>query len=182
MGLEGLHARLSASKSSWLNYDIDQLDRLLVANQAAAEGTRKHKLAQDMIKMRVYARNSAITFNMYVNDCINYRMSPEVVLFYSMNCFGTADAISFRKNVLKISDLKTGTGPTSHRQLLVYAGLFCLEYKMDPFEIERIEMRIYQNDDIKLEIAHPADVRYVMEKIKAFDKYIEQKKEEEAML
>src|SRR6478609_5833306 len=88
-GVQNHHARLSASKYSWLNYDLDQLDRLLTTAQAAALGTRLHALAQEMIKLGVWARNSQKTFNMYVNDCIGYRMEPEVVLFYSVDCFGT---------------------------------------------------------------------------------------------
>ena len=177
-GVQGHHARLSASKYSWLNYDLEQLDRLLVTSQAAALGTRKHALAQEMIKLRVFARNSKTTFNMYVNDCISYRMEPEVVLFYSVDAFGTVDAISFRKGVLRISDLKTGTGPTSFKQLLIYAALFCLEYEMDPFELTRCEMRIYQNDEVRFEIANPADIKYVIEKTKTFAAYIEKKREE----
>lgn len=178
-GVQGLHARLSASKYAWLNYDIEQLDRLLVTAQAAALGTRYHALAQEMIKLGVHARNSKRTFNMYVNDCIGYRMEPEVVLFYSIDCFGTADAISFRKRVLRISDLKTGTGPTSFKQLIIYAALFCLEYKFDPFEdMDRIEMRIYQNDEVRLELAIPADIKYAMEKIKKFVDHIEKRREE----
>lgn len=178
-GVQNHHARLSASKYSWLNYDLDQLDRLLTTAQAAALGTKLHALAQTMIELGVWARNSPKTFNMYVNDCIGYRMQPEVVLFYSVDCFGTVDAISFRKRVLRISDLKTGTGPTSFKQLLVYAALFCLEYGFDPFlDMDRIELRIYQNNEIRLEHALPADIKYVMEKIKTFSAYIEKKREE----
>lgn len=176
-GVQGHHARLSASKYSWLGYDLEQLDRLLKTAEAAVRGTRLHALAQMMIELGVYARNSQLSFNMYVNDCIRYRMDPEIVLFYSIDCYGTADAISFRKNVLRISDLKTGTGPTSFKQLIIYAALFCLEYGHDPFEIERIEMRIYQNDEVRLEIAVPAEVKYAMEKIKNFCDYIEKKRE-----
>lgn len=135
-----------------------------------------------MIKMGVWARNSKLTFNMYVNDCIGYRMDPEIVLFYSVDCFGTVDAISFRKRVLRVSDLKTGTGPTSMKQLLIYIALFCLEYGHDPFlDIDRMEMRIYQNNEVRLEMADPADVKYVMEKVKNFVAYIEKKREEEEL-
>lgn len=182
-GVQGHHARLSASKYSWLNYDFDQLERLLVTNDAAVRGTRLHALAQEMIKMGIQARNSKLTFNMYVNDCIGYRMDPEVVLFYSIDCFGTVDAISFRKRVLRVSDLKTGTGPTSMKQLLIYVALFCLEYNFDPFlDMDRIEMRIYQNDEVRLELADAADVKYVIEKIKNFVEYIEKRRELEGAL
>ena len=39
------------------------------------------------------------TLNMYVNDAISFRMVPEQILFYSENCFGTADTIVFRNGV-----------------------------------------------------------------------------------
>ena len=74
-------------------------------------------------------------------------MDTEVVLYYSPNFWGTADSICFRDNVLRIHDLKTGTGPIHEEQVLVYAALFCLEYKIRPGDIE-MELRIYQNDDI----------------------------------
>jgi hypothetical protein len=45
---------------------------------------------------------------MYINQCLQFQMQPEVVLFYSPNAYGTADAISYRYRRLRISDLKTG--------------------------------------------------------------------------
>ena len=71
---------------------------------------------------------------MYVNDAIGFRMRPEQPLFYSENCFGTADAISFdeKKKYLRIHDLKTGVGKVKLDQLLIYASLFCLEYNFKP--------------------------------------------------
>ena len=76
-------------------------------------------------------------------------MTPEQVLFYSVNAFGTADAIAFdeRSKLLRIHDLKTGVTPASMAQLHVYAALFCLEYDKPPFEI-KYDLRIYQNDEI----------------------------------
>lgn len=67
------------------------------------------------------------TLNAYVNDAIGYKMIPEQILFYSDNCFGTADAIVFRNGLLRIHDLKTGVIPAHMEQLEVYAALFCLE-------------------------------------------------------
>ena len=59
----------------------------------------------------------------------------EQALYYSDNCFGTADAISFKKNFLRIHDLKTGVTPGSMKQLLIYASMFCLEYNFLPIQI-----------------------------------------------
>ena len=94
---------------------------------------------------------------MYVNDAIGYRMTPEQPLYYSDNCFGTADAIQFKNNVLRIHDYKSGIIPAKMEQLKIYAALFCLEYKVKPGAI-RIELRIYQNDDVVEEIATAEDI------------------------
>lgn len=78
-------------------------------------------------------------------------MTPEQVLYYSENCFGTADAISFRNNFLRIHDLKTGVVPAHMEQLEIYAALFCLEYRVKPMDIS-MELRIYQNDDVLISV------------------------------
>ena len=49
--------------------------------------------------------------------------------------------------------MKTGVSPVSFDQLLVYAALFCMEYKVDPTDI-KCELRIYQNNDY--EVLNPA--------------------------
>lgn len=175
--LEGRHAFLSASKSSWVNYEEDKLDRVFLSNMASQKGTDLHKLANDMIRLGVRARDEPTTMNMYVNDAIGYRMSPEVLLFYSLNCFGTADTICFRKNKLRIHDLKTGLRLTSERQLEVYAALFCLEYQFKPHELE-IELRIYQNDEIRVYEADPDTIAHIMDKIRTFDRRINELREE----
>lgn len=54
-----------------------------------------------------------MSVNAFVNDAIGYRMDPEVLLYYSDNAFGTADAISFIDGVLRIFDLKTGKHPVN---------------------------------------------------------------------
>lgn len=115
---------------------------------------------------------------MYINDCIRYRMTPEQMLFYSENCFGTADAIAFRYNKLRISDLKSGVVKGSVHQLEVYAAIFCLEYDKDPFGIG-IELRIYQDDEVLVYDADPEDIMLIMEKIQDFDHQIETLKREE---
>jgi hypothetical protein len=109
---------------------------------------------------------------MYVNDAIGYRMTPEQPLYYSPNAFGTPDSIGFRRNMLRIHDLKTGVIEKDDRQLKVYAAYFCLEYKYRPEDIN-IELRMYQNDDVRITTPEPTDITYIMDKIKAFDKRIE---------
>ena len=87
---------------------------------------------------------------MYVNDAIGFKLRPEQILYYSPNCFGTADAIDLRGDLLRIHDLKTGKVPAHIEQLMIYAALFCLEYGIKPSDIDT-ELRIYQGDDILVE-------------------------------
>jgi hypothetical protein len=115
---------------------------------------------------------------LYINDCIHYRMETEQVLFYSENCFGTADAIAFRYKTLRISDLKTGFTKASVHQLEVYAALFCLEYGINPEDIN-IELRIYQDPEVSVFDADPEDIRLIMDKIVEFDSLIQTIKREE---
>lgn len=115
---------------------------------------------------------------MYINDGIKYRMNCEQVLYYSDNCFGTADTISFRYNKLRIHDLKTGVVPGSVHQLEIYAALFCLEYDVDPFSI-KVELRIYQANEVAVFDADPEDIVFIMEKIQEFDKILNYRRLEE---
>jgi len=170
--LVGQHAFLSASKHHWINYDDEKLDRVYVAAMAAQRGTELHALAHDLIRMGVKLPRSNKALNQYVNDAIGYRMTSEQILWYSDNAFGTCDTISFRRDKLRIHDLKTGVTPTSHHQLEVYAALFCLEYRYKPFDIS-IEMRIYQNDDVRVFEGDPDAIAHVMDKIVTFDKRIQ---------
>ena len=105
-------------------------------------------------------------------------MTPEQILFYSDNCFGTADAIAFRGDLLRIHDLKTGAIPAHMEQLEVYAALFCLEYKVKPADI-RIELRLYQSDDILVGNPTVEDIAPIMDKIITFDRIINKIKEQE---
>ena len=169
--LAGQHALLSASKYHWINYDDQKLEALYTASQAAKRGTEFHALAAELIRMEVKLPNTTKTLNAYVNDALGFRLSPEVTLYYSDNCFGTTDAIGFRKNKLRIHDLKMGITPASVNQLLVYASLFCLEYKFKPMEIQT-ELRIYQNDNVQIWEADPDEVTHIMSKIVMFDRRI----------
>lgn len=169
--LVGHHAFLSASKYHWINYDEEKLDRVFTARMAAQRGTDLHDFALQAIRLGVKLPKSAKTLHLYVNDAIGYRMTPEQILYYSENAFGTADTVSFRRNKLRIHDLKTGLHPCSVHQLEVYAALFCLEYRYKPAEIE-IELRIYQNDEVQIYEGDPDVITHIMDKIVTFDKRI----------
>ena len=171
--LSGAHAFLSASKYHWLNYSPEKLIESFRTSQAAAKGTRLHELAAEHIRLKMRMPRNKVTFNNYVNDAIGFRM------FYSVNCFGTADAISFDKGLLRIHDLKTGVTPAKIDQLMIYAALFCLEYDVRPGEIN-YELRIYQNDDILIANPEGDEISPIMGTIISFDKIIEKIKEEEA--
>lgn len=172
--LAGAHAFLSASNYHWIRYDEDKLERIFMAWKAAQRGTALHELAKDMIRLGIKPERTGTTFSEYVNDCIGFKMIPEQVLYYSPNCYGTADAISFKEKLkkLRIFDLKTGVHKSSMDQLKVYAALFCLEYKWSPFELEGIELRIYQNDAIDVLEPEPVEISTIMEQIKYLDKHL----------
>ena len=170
--LAGLHSFLSASKNAWVNYDDDKLTDAYINFQAAARGTRLHAFAKECIELGQKLPRSRQTLCMYVNDAIGYRMTPEQVLYYSENAFGTADAISFKNNLLRIHDLKTGVSHVSLRQLEVYAAFFCLEYDVHPSSID-MELRIYQNDEVLVHVPEADVIRSIMDRIISADKQIE---------
>lgn len=167
--LAGLHAFLSPSKYHWTNYQDEKIDRAYIAFMAARRGSELHAFAHEAVRLGIKLPKTPRTINLYVNDAIGYRMSCEVTLFYSENAFGTTDTICFRRNKLRIHDLKTGLVQTSERQLEVYAALFCLEYGFKPNVID-IELRIYQNDEVKIYETDPEVIEYIMDKIRTFDK------------
>lgn len=170
--LEGLHAPFGASKSSWLRYSDEKIIEVYNNLQAAEMGTKLHEWAKQTIDLGIKQSRSKKTIYSYVNDAIGFNMSTEVVLFYSENFFGTADAISFRNNFLRIHDLKTGRRPVHMEQLEIYAALFCLEYKIKPGDI-RMELRIYQNDEILVHEPTAEDILPIMDKIVHVDKMLE---------
>lgn len=177
LNLVGRHAFLSASTYHWVNYTDQKLDARFIAAMAAQRGTELHAFAHEAIRLGIKLPGSQKPLGAYVNDAIGYRMSPEQILYYSDNCFGTADTISFRKNKLRVHDLKTGVTPTSEHQLEVYAALFCLEYKFKPFDIE-MELRIYQGVDVRIFDADPDVIMHIMDKIVTFDRRINELKME----
>ena len=170
--LEGLHAPFGASKSSWLRYDDDKAVDYLQNIRAKERGTRLHAWAAETIKLGIKQPRTKQTLSAYVNDAIGFKMDTEVVLFYSDKFFGTADAICFRNNTLRIHDLKTGANPAKMEQLEIYAALFCLEYKIKPGEIE-IELRLYQNDEVLVHNPTAEDILPIMDKIKHLNKILE---------
>ena len=176
--IEGKHAFLSPSTYHWLGYSDEKLVDRYLTQRASARGTRLHELAKNLILEGVKLPRTNKTLNMYVNDGIGFRMTPEQPLFYSYNCYGTADTLSFRRNVLRISDLKTGVSRASFNQLVIYAALFCLEYNYRPGEIA-YELRIYKHDEIGIYVPEVDEVAHVMDRIVTFDKLIERIRAEE---
>ncbi len=179
LNLEGQHAFLGASKYHWINYSEDKVVESYNKFLAILKGTTLHEFAAQCIKLGQKLPKSKKTLNNYVNDAIGYKMIPEQVLYYSENCFGTADAICFRNRLLRIHDLKTGIIPAHMEQLEIYAALFCLEYKFKPSDID-IELRIYQHDEVLCHNPSVEEIVPIMDKIITFDKAINKVKEREA--
>ena len=189
---EGKHSILGASKYHWLR-DSDQ-DLVNRYNNYFAQqiGTAAHAYAKKRIEHRMpmddcraeknafllYLLDNGIPFQAididrlfynlmpYVNDAIGYKMTPELVLYYSDYSFGTADALSYGRNVLRIHDLKTGGSAASMDQLMVYAAWFYLEYKKQVnFQKSRTELRIYQNQEVLCHTPSNNEISGVMEMV-----------------
>ena len=154
-----------------MNYDEDKMQRVFFASEAAKRGTELHALAHQLIHLGVKLPEIEKTLNLYVNDAIGYRMTSEQILYYSDNCFGTADTCGFKRNKLRIHDLKNGVTRPSMEQLKIYAALFCLEYRFRPMDIE-IELRIYQGDKVQVLVPEVDDIFHIMDKIITLDKRI----------
>lgn len=202
LDLRGKHATLAPSQPHWLRYSEDQLYQKYVSQYAQSMGTSLHSLAEILIRNNLkLKKNDKLTvlshllkdgiprnaidmdriylnFMTYVNDAIGFKLTPEQPLYYSKYCFGTADAISFRNNILRIHDYKSGTLPAKMEQLMVYAALFCLEYKVKPGEIE-IQLRIYQNNEVVEHDPTAEDILPVMDAIVQHSRTLELINEEE---
>lgn len=201
--LDGKHAILSPSRPYWLNYNEEDLDRFFASSYATDIGTLVHEYACDRIRFKmpldiendeakngllIHLLKNGIPFRVidldrlftnmapYVNDAIGYRMQSEVHLKYSDLCFGTADAIGVRGKQLRIHDLKTGTTPAHMDQLLIYAALFFHEYKRDyrPTTM-KVELRIYQNNDILICQPTLEEIKNAMDRIVAEDRFLSDK-------
>ena len=199
--LRNKHSVLAPSQPYWLDYNEEDLYQKYVSSYAQAVGTALHELAETLITNRIKLKKTDKTmilvhllqsgipraaidldrlynnFVTYVNDAIGFRLTPEQPLYYSDNCFGTADAISFRDNQLRIHDYKSGTTPAKIEQLMIYAALFCLEYRVKPGEID-IELRIYQNDEVKFHNPSADEIVPIMDTIIHHDKMINALNEE----
>lgn len=172
LNLEGLHAPFSPSQPSWLRYDDDKAFNVYENRRAAEIGSRLHAWAKETIDLGIKQPRSKRTLSAYVNDAIGFRMSTEVVLYYSDRFFGTADAISFRSGFLRIHDLKTGKTKVHMEQLMIYAALFCLEYRVKPGEIQ-MELRIYQNDGVLVHNPTAEEIVPIMDKIIHLNKILD---------
>lgn len=200
---EGKHAVLSASSWRWLNDDKDSLLRRIASQYSQTIGTLLHAIAYKHIKYRIkmnkfdkknvmlellsngipgYVINQYDFDSMfenlmvYVNDGVGFKMTPEVVLFYSDNFFGTADSIAYNENTrtLRIHDYKSGVIPAHMEQLGIYAALFCLEYRIKPHEIAETELRIYQSNEVLYHNPEPEEIEAIADKIVANDNFLNQ--------
>lgn len=192
---EPSHALLSPSQHSWINYDEDKLVHRYYNSFAQDIGTAVHEYAENSIRYRIKftkAMKNALLLHLiskgipeqaididylapnvynYINDGIGFLMDAEQRLTYSELCFGTADSISFRDNLLRIHDLKTGKTPVDMVQLQIYAALFCLERCVQPEDI-KFELRIYQSNEILVDTPTAIDIRPLMDRIIWADKIL----------
>lgn len=176
--LNGLHSPFSPSQPAWLRYDDEKAVASFLNRKAAEMGSRLHAWVKETIDLGIKQPRSKKTLYAYVNDAIGFKMDTEVVLYYSDYFFGTADSISFRKgpngrNILRIHDLKTGITPVKMEQPMIYAALFCLEYKVRPCDID-IELRIYQNDEILVHNPGPDEIQEIIDTIVHLNKVIKE--------
>lgn len=181
----GSHALFSPSQPAWRNDEtIEDVLKRYYSRLAPYIGTAIHEEARDCILTKTrYTKNEAkkaltkklLTFKEvkiprgafdvdylapnfvnYVNDAIGFMMDPEVPLYFTKWCAGTADSVSFdeKSRILRIHDLKTGVAPAKFLQLEFYAALFFLEYgsrlDVNPRNCE-VQLRIYQGGEIREE-------------------------------
>lgn len=200
---EGSHALFGGSNYHWINYTSEDFVNKYRSSIAAKIGTAIHDAAQTLIEGRIkisendwnlvrfvleengFPRNIdcvPILNNLihYVNDAIAYGMDTEILLYFSENFYGTADAISFdeKKKFLRIHDLKTGLVPGHMEQLLIYMALFCLSYKYQPYDI-KAELRIYQGGEILYFKPELEDVVPIVDQIVTGNKLITELRAEE---
>lgn len=175
---KGTHAPLSPSSPNWIHYDEEKLRTYMRNLYAKQRGTRLHELAEEMIRLGIKPQRSKKTFNTYTTDAINFGMTPEEMVFYSPNIYGTSDAILFENGTLRIHDLKTGTVTQPKMdQLRIYAALYCLDHGIDPRDIET-ELRIYWNDEVFTEKFDISTHREYMNLIEEKDRICESFKQE----
>lgn len=170
--LYGKHAFLSGSNYHWTNYDSEKLEMVYMNLKKKEEGTQLHEFASAAINKRIKLAPVKKALNLFVNDAIGFGMNSEQILYYSDNCFGTADAILFKDNHLRIHDLKTGMSKVSFKQLDIYTAMFCLEYGHSPHDIT-VEQRLYQRREYMVNVPDPDEIRNIMNQIVEFDLVID---------
>lgn len=195
--LEGKHALLSPSKYHWIFDDDEDFEKRFCSSYLAEVGTILHDISRRHIQygFRIGKNDKrSVTLELldrgipslviesidfdsmyenlctYVNDAISYRMTPEVILYYSDICFGTADSLHHdeKKRILRIHDLKTGVTQAKIEQLYAYTALFFLEYKFIKLSETDIELRIYQKNEVLIDNPTPDVILPIMDKIKHF--------------
>lgn len=196
--IKGSHAFCGASNYRWRNYDIEKLIQSKESSYATTIGTKLHDYAAKNIekKFKIAKTDKRSIFRYlavengipdgaididrlfpnlmnYVNETIAFDMQPEQPLYFSDNFFGTADAISWEDGLLRISDLKTGVTPASFMQLENYAAFFCLDYKVKPSQIEKLEFRIYQNNEIIFAEPDPRLLSPIIDQIIEFNRVLQ---------
>ena len=171
--LRGLHAFLSPSKYHWVNYSPDKLKTAYINHLKSSVGTQLHSLAENCIRLKVRLPNTSTSLNMFVNDAIGFRMSPETIVYYSPNAFGSVDAICFVDDILRIHDLKTGVSPGHFAQLEIYAAIFYLEYNVNPNQMETL-LRIYQGDEVREWSPESENILRIMGTITEYDRLIDE--------
>ena len=155
--------------------DIAKSIKTMIFEKNYSEEYGLSEYGQTLLNNFKYLPNSIYgTLKQYVNDGVGNFMVPEEgegVLDYSDYFFGTCDALYFDENTkaLKIFDLKTGSHPAKIEQLYIYAALYCLRNKVDPFEI-KFDLRIYQNEEIIFAEPDSKEIRAFMDKIIHFDR------------
>lgn len=173
--LEGRHAFLSPSNYHWVKYSREKVQQSYRNNLRKLEGTELHRIAADCIRYHIHVDHPVI--GKYVNDVIEYNLTPEQILYYSELCFGTADAVGFdsESNTLYVFDLKTGDVKANMMQLRIYAALFFLDYGLRMGISPRdctTELHIYQNNEVVGEIADQDEIVQIMTQIVELDQAI----------
>lgn len=175
---DGEHAFLGASQHAWYNYDDEKLVKVFINKMAASRGTMLHDVACKLIKMKISLPGNNSTLGLYVNDAIEYGLRPEEKLYYSKFAYGTADGINYKDGILRVSDLKTGKTKVLFLQLKIYVALFLLCYPEISLKcIKRIELRIYQNNEVHVETPEIDEILPIMDKMERYSRILEKLEE-----
>lgn len=116
--------------------------------------------------LRYLPGEAYISAKLFIGDSIGFHMESEQKLKLSNKINGTADAVRFypKENLLRVSDLKTGSRPAKIEQVLIYAALYCYENRLDPLKTN-FETRIYQNGVIHIEQPDKEDINDIYKNI-----------------